>query len=280
LVEGEYPAQFRGERLEEMEGEKDTRQNKDTAETRGERLSRLRKAKGLTLEKVHKRTKIHIEVLKALEQDAVSDMAPAYVSGLLKIYCHFLGVDPKDFIGEPVQDRMMPALPLDKPRVNVSVIKDQFRLKPVIIVVGLVFLAIVAFKFGKNISLYRESRLKKQPAAVKKVSKAAKRDSANVQSAAPVPLVSSSVVSEPKLGIRAKEDCWLEVKIDGKTIFRNILKKGHFEYWEAKKRIEFSLGNAGGVEVEVNGKLFSPLGRRGQVIKNIIITKEGLRVPK
>ena len=70
------------------------------------------------------------------------------------------------------------------------------------------------------------------------------------------------------------------MKIDGQTIFRNVLKKGHFEYWEAKKEIEFSLGNAGGVDVEVNGKLFSPLGRRGQVIKNIKITKEGLAVPK
>jgi hypothetical protein len=85
-----------------------------------------------------------------------------------------------------------------------------------------------------------------------------------------------AVISGIRLGIRAKEDCWLHVKTDGKTVFQNILKKGRFENWQAKEKIELSLGNAGVVELEVNGKLISSLGRRGQAVKNILITKEGL----
>ena len=63
-------------------------------------------------------------------------------------------------------------------------------------------------------------------------------------------------------------------------VFQNILKKGRYESWQADQKIEFSLGNAGVVDLEVNGKLVSNLGRRGQVIKNIVITREGLTIPR
>ncbi len=247
---------------------------KGTGGTRGERLRRLREAKGITLEKAHQMTKIHIRILKALEEDAVAQMAPAYLKGLLKIYCAFLGVDSKDFIEEYTkkeekeeekQEQEVSEIPLVKKfPINISLIKKRIRLKPVILVICLLILAIVAFRLGKGISIYlRQSRLEKSAAVSNKLK-----------------IPSAPAISKPRLDIRAKEDCWLEVKLDGKTVFRSILKKGHFESWEAKKGIEFSLGNAGGVDVAVNGKLLSPLGRRGQVIKNIRITKEGLAVPK
>jgi transcriptional regulator with XRE-family HTH domain len=245
-------------------------------ETRGEGLRRLRKAKGLSLEQVHQRTKIHIRILRALEEDAVAEIAPAYVKGLLKIYCAFLGVQPKDFIeeytkGEPLKKESVDAseieehLHLAESRINISLIKKYLKIKPLIFVICLLALGILAFKFGESISIYRTSHSKKSPA----------------MTIIPKPDVSSSapVISKPRLDIRAKEKCWLEVRVDGKTIFRDVLKKGDFEYWEAEEEIEFSLGNAGAVDIEVNGKLLSPLGRRRQVIKKIKITKEGLTVP-
>ena len=51
--------------------------------------------------------------------------------------------------------------------------------------------------------------------------------------------------------------------------------------WSAKDNIEFTLGNAGVVEVELDGRVIPPLGRKGQAIKNIRVTKnEGLIVPR
>jgi len=272
---------------------------RETKETHGQRLSRLRKAKGLSLEEVHQRTKIHIGVLKNLEDDTLAAMAPAYVKGLLKIYYSFLGVDPKDFIEEPTKRDEEPTkkeeeytkkekeytavepvkkempdsseidkqMQLIKPRINISVIKNKIKIKPTILAICLLVLAIAAFKFGKSISMYFEELRLKESSPETAVTK---------EKIPP----STQVTNKPILGIRATQDCWLEVKLDGKTVFKNVLKKGHFEFWEAKTRIEFSLGNAGGVEVEVNGRLLPPLGRRGQVIKNIAITKEGLRVPE
>ena len=134
-------------------------------------------------------------------------------------------------------------------------------------------LALLAFRIGKGVSVHRqqphsEKISPQQPAVASKQLSEQLEDS-------PAP-----VITNPRLGIFAKQDCWLEVKTNGRTIFAGVLKKGNFEHWEANDSIEFSLGNAGGVDVEVNNKLLPALGRRGQVIKNILVTKEGLAVPK
>jgi hypothetical protein len=72
----------------------------------------------------------------------------------------------------------------------------------------------------------------------------------------------------------------MQLKSDGKVVFQGVLKKGRFESWQANTKMELSLGNAGVVELEVNGKLISNLGRRGQALKNILITKEGLAIKR
>ena len=259
-------------------------EEKSTRTTPGERLRRLRKAKGLSLEQVQQATKIHIRVLRALEEDKVAEIKPAYVKGLLKIYCNFLGVDPKDFIEDSIKEtkyeppkkeeldssQIQKPPGLTKPHIAIAMIKKQIKIKPTIIVICLLILTIVAFRFAKRLSIHRASRLKES-----KSSKVVAKPQTQTPSS-----LSTTAVSKPSLGIRAKEDCWLEVKTDGQTVFKSVLKKGHYEYWEAKDDIEFSLGNAGGVDVEVNGQLLSSLGRRRQVIKYITITNQGLTVPE
>jgi cytoskeletal protein RodZ len=266
----------------------------ESGQTRGERLKRLRKAKSLSLEQVHQMTKIHLQVLKALEDDKVDEISLTYVKGLLKIYCNLLGVDPKDFMQEeeankqptelkqeaPKKKETMPEaqkkildetveLALTKPRINISVITNRIKLKPVILSICVLILVISVSKIQKSISVHRQQIKSQQTPTAPKVTSQPQEETPP-----------ASEISVPRLGIRAKQDCWLEVKADGKTIFRNILQRGNYEYWEAKEKIEFSLGNAAGVDVEVNGKLLPPLGRRGQVIRNIRITRQGLVVPE
>lgn len=262
---------------------------KITKQGTGETLRKLRTAKGLSLEEVYQKTKIHISVIQALEEEKIDNMAPAYVKGLLKVYCGTLGVDHKNFIEEQTRQPTVAHIkkeevlekeptefskdenrsPLVKPYIDLAMIKKRLKMKPVVFVVCLFLLAITIFRVARGKAVRQGKDLKESP-PVQSLAKVTPK----LVNTTPVP-----VINNPRLGIRAKENCWVEVKVDAKTIFKNILKEGHFESWEAKERIEFSLGNAGGVEVEVNGKLVSHLGRRGQVIKNIRITKEGLTVP-
>jgi len=63
--------------------------------TVGEILRRAREAKKLSIEQVHRETKISVEVIESLEQDDTSAFASeTYLKGFLRNYATFLGLEP------------------------------------------------------------------------------------------------------------------------------------------------------------------------------------------
>jgi len=52
-------------------------------ESPGTRLKRLRLEKGISLEEVHKKTKVHLNILKAIEEDNLINFSPVYLKGFL-----------------------------------------------------------------------------------------------------------------------------------------------------------------------------------------------------
>ena len=275
-------------------------------ESPGTRLKRLRLEKGISLEEVHKKTKVHLNILKAIEEDSLINFSPIYLKGFLKIYCNFLGVNPQDYIPDYKEPEYKAVL-ADKLNESLSKSPSFFeiisnaigRLKPyiknlkrknVIVALAVIIGIIFFFKLGKIFSTRGDSSKKPRLASASreaakgtKTTRAGQRDSATIKvgpSSSTVTIPQDKSVTVIKLGIRAKEDCWIQLTADGRMVFQNILKKGRYESWQADQKIEFSLGNAGVVDLEVNGKLVSNLGRRGQVIKNIVITREGLTIPR
>lgn len=266
----------------------------------GERLKKIRLAKGLTLEDVQKKTKIHTNILKAIEGDSLTNLSPVYLKGFLKIYCQFLGQEPKDFIPDY---REVKSISVSKNQQNIGEGKTKgaslfktatiklgsFRVskkaKQIIFfgVIIIVFLLII-FNVGKCIA----KKIAARPAVVKtevkkETARASKAKAPNVASkgtAKETKLTKVYSASGIRLGIRARENCLVSLKADGKVVFQRVLEKGRFESWQAKEKMELSLGNAGVVDLEVNGQSFSHLGRKGQAVKNISITKEGLSVGK
>lgn len=251
-------------------------------ETVGNKLKNLRLQKGLSLEDVHKKTKIHLNILKAIEEDSLVNFSPVYIKGFLKIYSKFLGVDPKECVSDYKEPKTKLSYVPDleersfrMPSLNLFSIKAMFmKSKAFLLVILAVILIIGLFSLGKSISAKARSRHPERivmPAVI--APKAEHRVSAPKLSNLPLARIIT-------LDVHAKENCFLQVKSDGKLMFQNILRKGRFESWQAKEKIELSLGNAGVVELEVNGKRIPELGRRGQAVKNILITKEGLNIKR
>jgi cytoskeletal protein RodZ len=275
-------------------------------ESAGERIKKLRLEKGISLEEVQKKTKIHLNILKALEGDSLTDLSPVYLKGFLKIYCNFLGVEPKDYIPDyketqtVVKNADTSGYLLDRPEKAPSFLKTtslklssfkptkEFKTVSIFIVI-IIFIAIGLFNLGKFVSSRRVHLAQGRPSPV-----AEKKDNAKAQKVQkskaitgvtpkPQPKKITSQRESPsviRLIIRARENCWVFLKADGRVVFQRVLEKGRFESWQAKDKIELSLGNAGAVELEVNGQLFSNLGRKGESRKNIVITKEGLDIGK
>lgn len=277
------------------------------AESAGNRLKKARLEKGLTLEEAHKKTKIHLNILEALEGDGLTNLSPIYLKSFLKIYCRFLGVDPKDYIPDykevqkeiHVKEEKSPApRPLEPVSSVKSSVPFNFDLlgliirnkKYLVFILAVIFAWFALVNLGKFIfsrpkaaAVEKETPVKKpaavKPAAVKpKAQKAASSKIVAKPKAPPVSASRKETVSGIRLGIKTKENCWISLKADGRVVFQRILEKGRFESWQAKDKIELSIGNAGAVELEVNGQLFSNLGRRGQALKNIVITADGLKI--
>ena len=66
-------------------------------ETLGQYLKRERTLRQINLEEISAATKIHLRVLKKLEDDDYASLpAPTFVKGFLKSYAKYLGLDPED----------------------------------------------------------------------------------------------------------------------------------------------------------------------------------------
>jgi len=266
----------------------------------GARLKKVRLEKGISLEDAHKATKIHLDILKSIEENSFINLSPVYIKGFLKIYCKYLGVDPREYIPDykgpqstvriEEGQKDAQALILQTPTSSLNKFFSKvFNAKTMGIIFRTALVVILIFGLFKIGSAVKHALLsKKAKSSATSLAKAKKEVAPKSKQTKPQATVvkpeSPKTATKPeanfkiRLAIRAKEDCWAQLKADGRVIFQNILKKGRSESWEAKDKIELSLGNAGGVDLEINGRLIPSLGRRGQALKNILITKEGLSV--
>jgi cytoskeleton protein RodZ len=73
--------------------------------------------------------------------------------------------------------------------------------------------------------------------------------------------------------VRVVDPTWLRLQIDDDRTIEEMLPVGATREWTAKKRFTLTIGNAGGVELILNGRAIPPLGGRGAVIR-------GLRLPE
>jgi cytoskeleton protein RodZ len=81
------------------------------------------------------------------------------------------------------------------------------------------------------------------------------------------PLGSESVDTKLRMEIVAKDSCWISVDVDGRPTSRRLMEPGEKRVFNARERLFILIGNAGGVQLKINGKPTRPLGDPGEVIK-------------
>jgi cytoskeletal protein RodZ len=79
----------------------------------------------------------------------------------------------------------------------------------------------------------------------------------------PTPTQEEGVVLE----IKVIERSWLQVTVDDEELPGELLESDEERRWEAQGAIYYICGNAGGVEVAVNGEELGTLGERGEVVE-------------
>ena len=72
-----------------------------------------------------------------------------------------------------------------------------------------------------------------------------------------------------QLHIQARERTWIRVVIDEELIQDVVLEPNEQVRWEARNNFTLTVGNAGGVEVTFDDDRLPPLGRSGEVIRQL-----------
>ena len=73
------------------------------------------------------------------------------------------------------------------------------------------------------------------------------------------------------LTLTFSDDCWTEVSVDGRIVAAELFRKGTKRQFEGGRTYVLTLGNAGGVTVDVDGAALGAVGQPGQVVRNFVI---------
>ena len=75
--------------------------------------------------------------------------------------------------------------------------------------------------------------------------------------------------------IRAIEPTWIRVQVDDGQVAEELMQAGAVREWTAARRFVLTVGNAGGLEVDLNGRRMPSLGAKGAVIQRLVLPAEG-----
>jgi len=90
----------------------------------------------------------------------------------------------------------------------------------------------------------------------------------------PLSLETSANTEEPLiLDLEATELSWVVIQVDGGSPQEALLRPGEKAKWKGQDQFMLTLGNAGGVKAELNGKAQKPFGPSGKVARDILLKR-------
>jgi len=255
----------------------------------GERFRAAREARGLTLSDVAEHIRIRSVYLAAIEDENWSAIgAPVYIRGFLRTYARFLGLEPEEVVAEfnsqaSAPPPPVPTAPGAPPRT--SYLADEAppvrTLSPLIWAASLVAVVLIA------IVVYNEATLRARqnggvlpsysPAADATPTGATGQNPSGSPSASVSPSPSPSMTASAgvmasasappaNLEVRLSAPSWLRVTVDGNVSMEGTFPAGTVRQFHGKIA-QLRIGNAGGVEVIVDGKSMGKLGAAGDVVE-------------
>lgn len=69
------------------------------------------------------------------------------------------------------------------------------------------------------------------------------------------------------------DTAWLNITMDGKRTQQVVVTPGMELRWSAQNKFVLSLGNAGALQFYRNGEQLKPFGKKGDVVRSVVITK-------
>jgi hypothetical protein len=239
----------------------------------GDTFRTARESKDLTVSEVAGYTHIRsvfLEAIEAEDWDAIGP--PVYVRGFIRTYARFLGLD-----SDAALMKYAPAAPV------VGSAHSARRAEPLSgergkagkrgLSIGAVAAVLVAFALVLFVGFQYVDYQRGQRTPFGSVTAAPARPTARPERAVregllPAALdVRRAAKKEPRasgFAVRLRDASWLRIVVDGKVEMEGLYRKGT-ERSFAGRSATVRVGNAGGVEISVDGKDLGPMGGLGDV---------------
>lgn len=252
-----------------------------------ERLKRERELRGISLKQISEETRIGVRFLQALEDDRL-DVIPGefYRRSYLRAYTRYLGLD---------EDREINVYDFSrKDKYSQVESKEEsadaawlLALPPWVKWAGAALglaLPIVLLLRAMPASIVGGEPAPEPPVAADETASTLEKFPGPAQdsvtlglSPSPFPSESSPDDGKLRLVLSVEESCWLEIAADGEVVVSGLKDQGFQQEVTALRELRLWLGNAGGVKLLLNDRPALPLGRSGQVRKDLTITLDNYR---
>ncbi len=282
----------------------------------GETLRRERLRRSWSLDQVAAETKISLHLLEAIEADQFDRLPGGVIArNFVRQYAQMLRLEEDEILSsfrqqfeEPVQVEPEPGpAPFHVSRVTpIAVLSD--RLGPGNSWSAFVGLVVVILLCSGIYSLWQRARRSPPPREMAAVAPVPRPQPVAQPAETPKPEYRPAEVSEsgairvpetlaPKpvtivpaaaaatahdasavrAAFTAKEPVWVSVRTDGTHIFSGTLAGQQTREFNAAQKMTVLVGNAGGLDLALNGKPVGPLGAKGE-IRLLVLTPSGAQV--
>ena len=273
----------------------------------GENLRSEREARGITLEDISASTRIPVHVLEAIEHDEFHRLPGGIFNvSFMRQYASAVGLDEDEVVNafanvcpttsvdvEPDQPPpYASALAVEgEDRGEMAArfaesLTDYLRRNSVSLsaglgVLGLVLLSLAVFyspaesdqqaDVGSSFESAHQVELEHRTVTPPPVTREESR------TLPAKPSVPAKQVVAVQVGLRITDTVWVRATRDGRRAWEYTLRAGQRKLITAKESIGLIVGNAGGVELTLNGQAMPPIGESGQV-RRVVFTPAGMSV--
>jgi len=274
----------------------------------GQYLKSIREERNISIEEIHKETKIRKRYLDAIENGEFSIIpgGDVYVKGFLRNYSICIGIEPSSIIdlynklkgeSKEKEEEKEEASYSNSDTVKMNVAPSKFstiigqnykKILAVALSCLLILALIISIRSflerppaGENVSTPAESPVTQEPPPEEMIDKSPKEESpvAEEEKNVSVEIVEDNgrntvyIIDDEHIEV-ALDDitgrCWISVQKDGQQDFEGILNPGDSKSWEAGESLKIRIGNPPVVKLVVNG---NDMGRPREGARDFIFKK-------
>lgn len=270
----------------------------------GDLLRETREQKNLSLDDVEKGTNIRKLYIKSIEEGNYEKLpGEVFLKGFIKTYGKFLGLDSQKLIEQYKQEKNTPnpaeeinietkkeevaPSPTEENKqqeknsstktVNIQTKKEKNIPKIDSFSANQEYLQSHKNNSKRNILLVVAILIVIIGAVVVFISSQGSSDTKTTTTTETVTVTENQakepepIVSGAEVKAVFNEDCWTEVKVDGKVVLSETVKKGNTLTWKGDKQVDVTVGNAGAVDVTFNNQPAGKLGDIGAVVSKSFV---------